>query len=77
MRIYRIDVGRITRFAGTQALATALRNELLEATGIRKKDSVLDQVEFPMAKSEFLATLNALLVEKEGAQPALTSDDKE
>lgn len=70
MRCYKIKaVGKdgvvATRYAGTNADAKDTRDQLVQKTGLKKKDVSIDQDEVPMAKADLLDFINALLVKQD------------
>lgn len=67
MRCYLVQGGGRKRYAATNADATATRNDIVEATGVKKKDVTIEQVEVPVAKSDLLEFINELCQETDSA----------
>ena len=69
MRCYKVSVevdtvlGEptvINRYAGTQALAKATRDDLVANYSCKKSDVEIEEVEIPLSKTELLAFVNSL-----------------
>lgn len=65
MRCYKViakdgDDTVAFRFAGTSADARTTRDELVESTGLKKKNVEIEQTEVPVAKAELIGFLNEM-----------------
>lgn len=70
MRCYLVQGGGRLRYASTNADATAIRNTIVEETGARKKDVIIEQTDIPMAKAELLEFINGLCKELDKNAPS-------
>jgi hypothetical protein len=74
MRVYRVTVGDWSRYAGTQAEATKLKQKLNELAGLPKPahtGAEVFEIDVPTSKGELLAWINAL-ARRGGPQGGLT-----
>lgn len=65
MRCYLVTCGPLTKLAGTNALARAARVELVEKTGRKKSDAVIEDHVIPYGKPNLLAYLNGMRADYE------------
>jgi len=63
MRCYLVQGGGRKRYASTNADATETRNDIVEATGVKKKEVTIEQVDIPVAKADLLEFINELCQE--------------
>lgn len=69
MRCYLVTVPAVKdgkqpkRYAGTQADARKVREELVEEFDVKKSSITIEEVEVPTAKAELLAFINGLCKE--------------
>lgn len=63
MRCYLIQGGGRKRYAGTQADARAMRDEIVAQTTAKKKDVEISEAEIPDDKSGKLGFINELCTE--------------
>jgi hypothetical protein len=65
MRCYLVTCGPLTKLAGTNALARAAKAELVERTGRRKSDAVIEDHVIPYGKPNLIAYINGLKADYE------------
>lgn len=69
MRCYRIEGGGRKRYAGTAADARQTRDDIMEETGVKKKDVSINEDEVPDDKAGKLQFINELCAELDPPKP--------
>lgn len=81
MRAYKItaqdsDGVLGTRYAGTNAQAREVRDQLVGQFGVKKKDVTIEDAEIPTAKADLLEFINELVAEQDYVEEDDSGDDK-
>lgn len=63
MRAYLVTGGGRRRYGATQADSKAKRDEIVEATGVKKSEVSIEEAEVPMDKPSLLEFINGLCAE--------------
>lgn len=69
MRCYLIEGGGRKRYAGTNADARSTRDDIMEETGVKKKDVTISDADVPDDKAGKLQFINELCAELDPPKP--------
>lgn len=69
MRVYLVEGGGRKRYAGTNADARSTRDDIMEETGVKKKEVTISEAEVPDDKPGKLQFINELCAELDPPKP--------